>query len=354
MISYELAAFGQPLVRHEGLPLEPRGSEVLLRVAACGVCHSDVHLHDGYFDLGNGRRLDLAKGRQLPLILGHEIAGEVVACGPDAVGTAVGDRRVVYPWIGCGACVVCAHGDEHQCRSPQQLGVNTSGGFADYALVPHPRYLFDYGPVKASLAATYACSGLTAYSALRKVLQPDDAPRSLLIVGLGGVGLAAVSLAQTVGPFEIVGADIHDARLAVARERGVAETVNAQAPDASNIVKRCTGGGVDAAIDFVGSEQSASFAVGALAVGGTLVVVGLFGGALTMSLPLLPLKQLSIRGSYVGSMQEMAALMSLARSEQGPALPLTERPLAEAQQSIDDLRAGRIMGRVVLRPNAMK
>lgn len=350
MISYPLVAFGQPLVRREGPLPEPRGSEILLRVAACGVCHSDVHLTDGYFDLGNGRRIDLAKGRELPLILGHEIAGEVVACGSDAVGIAVGDRRVVYPWVGCGVCAVCMHGDEHQCTRPQQLGVNLSGGFADHALVPHPRYLFDYGSASASLAATYACSGLTAYSALRKVAPPDDAPRSLLLVGLGGVGLAAVSLAKAVGPFEIVGADIDDVRLTVARERGVAETVNTQAPDAEKIVKRRTGGGVAAAIDFVGSRQSASFAVGSLAVGGTLVVVGLFGGALNMPLPLLPLKQLSIRGSYVGSLQEMAALMLLVRSGHVPALPVTERLLTEAQQSLDDLRAGRVVGRVVLRP----
>lgn len=350
MISYPLAAFGQPLVRREGALPEPRGSEVLLRVFACGVCHSDLHMHDGYFDLGNGRRIDLAKGRELPLILGHEIAGEVVAYGSDAVGIAVGDRRVVYPWVGCGVCALCARGDEHQCARPQQLGVNVSGGFADHVLVPHPRYLFDYGSVSTSLAATYACSGLTAYSALRKVAPSDDAPRSLLLVGLGGVGLAAVSLAQAVGSFEIVGADVDDARLTVARECGVTETVNAQVPDAEKIVKRWTGGGVAAAVDFVGSERSASFAFNSLAVGGTLVVVGLFGGALNIPLPLLPLKQLSICGSYVGSLQEMSALMLLVRSGQVAALPVTERPLTEVQQSFDDLRAGRVVGRVVLRP----
>ncbi len=350
MTVYELTAFGQPLARRESTPPEPRGSEVLLRVDACGVCHSDVHLYDGYFDLGNSRRLDLARGRELPLTLGHEIAGEVMACGPEAVDAAVGDSRVVYPWHGCGACAVCARGDEHQCGTPQQLGVNASGGFADHVLVPHPRYLFDYGPADPSLAATYACSGLTAYGALRKVAPSDGATKSLLIVGLGGLGLAAVSLAPSVGPFEIIGADIDDARLQVARERGVVETVNTQAPDAAKQVKRRTGGGVAAAIDFVGSEQSASFAVSALALGGTLVVVGLFGGSLALSLPLLPLKQLSIRGSYVGSLPEMAALMALVRSGQVPPLPVTQRPLAEAQQSLDDLRGGRVVGRVVLRP----
>ena len=108
--------------------------------------------------------------------------------------------------------------------------------------------------------------------------------------------------------------------------------------------------GAAAAIDFVGSAQSAAFALGALAPGGTLVVVGLFGGALKLSLPLLPLKQLTLRGSYVGSLAEMAELMTLARGGAVAPLPIDERPLAEAQSALDDLRAGAVLGRVVLRP----
>ena len=104
-----------------------------------------------------------------------------------------------------------------------------------------------------------------------------------------------------------------------------------------------------AAIDFVGSEQSAAFALGALALGGTLIMVGLFGGALKLSLPLLPLKHMTIRGSYVGSPAEMAALLVLGRSGSVPELPIDERPLAAAQGALDDLRAGRVLGRVVLR-----
>ena len=350
MHSCQLTGYGAPLARIEAARPEPSGDEVLLAVEACGVCHSDLHLADGYFDLGDARRLDLTGGRELPFTLGHEIAGVVVACGPAAAGVAVGDRRVVYPWIGCGACPTCDAGEEHLCAASRALGVTRPGGFADHVLVPHARYLFDPGPVAASAAATCACSGLTAYGALRKVAARRAPTPHLLVVGLGGVGLAALSLARSVVAAELIAADIDAAKLDAAAARGAAGTVDAAAPDAVKQVRRSTGGGAAAAIDFVGSAQSATFALGALAPGGTLIVVGLFGGALKLSVPLLPLKQLTIRGSYVGSPSEMAELMALARGGAVPPVPIDERPLAAAQSALDDLRAGAVLGRVVLRP----
>ena len=349
MLSYQVTAYGSRLERREAALPEPSGEEVLLRVGACGVCHSDVHLWEGAFDLGGGKRLDLTPGRDLPHTLGHEIAGEVVAIGPEAAGVAAGDRCVVYPWLGCGACPRCAAGDEHLCPTGRPVGVGRAGGFADHVLLPHPRCLFDYAPLDEAPAATYACSGLTAYGALRKASPAASAGGELLIVGLGGVGMAALGLAPRVVDAPVLCADVDPARLEVARTRGAAGTFDAAASDAVKQVRRRTGGGVAAAIDFVGSERSAAFAFGALAAGGTLIVVGLFGGALQLPLPLLPLKQVTIRGSYVGSPAEMSELLALGRSGSVPELPLDERPLAAAQAALDDLRAGRVIGRVVLR-----
>ncbi len=348
MLSYQVAEYGRRLERTEAALPEPRGEEVLLRVGACGVCHSDIHLWEGAFDLGDGKRLDLTQGRDLPHTLGHEIAGQVVAAGPEAAGVAEGDRRVVYPWLGCGDCPRCAAGDEHLCAAGQPVGVGRAGGFADHVLLPHPRCLFEYAPLGEAVAATYACSGLTAYGALRKAAA-GAASGERLIVGLGGVGMAAVGLASAVAEGRVLCADVDAARLEVARTRGAAETVDAAAPDAARQVRRRTGGGVAAAIDFVGSERSAAFALGTLAPGGTLIVVGLFGGALRVSLPLLPLKHLTIRGSYVGSPAEMGELLALGRAGSIPDLPIDERPLSAAQAALDDLRAGRVIGRVVLR-----
>ena len=349
MLSYQVTAYGSRLERREAALPEPSGEEVLLRVGACGVCHSDVHLWEGAFDLGGGKRLDLTQGRDLPHTLGHEIAGQVVAAGPEATGVAVGDRRVVYPWLGCGACPRCDAGDEHLCATGRPVGVGRAGGFADHVSLPHPRCLFDYAPLGEALAATYACSGLTAYGALRKASAASAAGGELLIVGLGGVGMAALGLASSVVDAPVLCADIDPARLEVAGGRGAAAAFDAGAADAVKQIRRRTGGGVGAAIDFVGSERSAALAFGALAPGGTLVVVGLFGGALKLPLPLLPLKHVTIRGSYVGSPAEMAELLALGRSGVVPELPIDERPLAAAQAALDDLRAGRVIGRVVLR-----
>ena len=350
MLSYRVTAYGRPLERSEAPLPEPSGEEVLLRVGACGVCHSDIHLWEGAFDLGGGKRLDLTSGRDLPHTLGHEVAGEVVAIGPEATGVAVGDRRVVYPWLGCGACPRCEEGDEHLCPTGRPVGVGRAGGFSDHVLLPHPRCLFEYAPLDEALAATYACSGLTAYGALRKAAGAGAVGGALLVVGLGGVGMAALGLAPSVVDAPVICADVDPARLEVAAKRGAAATVDTAAPDAVEQVRQHTGGGAAAAIDFVGSERSAAFAFRALAPGGTLVVVGLFGGALNLALPLLPLRQVTIRGSYVGSPAEMAELLALGRAGSVHPLPIDERPFAAAQAALDDLRAGRVLGRIVLRP----
>ena len=209
----------QPLVV-EDLELDaPHEHEVLVKLTASGVCHSDLHLRDGFFNLGEGKRLDLSKGRELPLTLGHEIAGTVVALGPAAGGVEVGARRVVYPWIGCGGCPTCQAGQEHLCARSRALGVTRPGGFSDHVLVPHPRYLFDFGDRPVTLACTYACSGLTAYGAVRKVLSRVEG-QPLVIIGLGGVGFAALRLAQAVTTASIIAVDVDRETLQAAAETG--------------------------------------------------------------------------------------------------------------------------------------
>jgi len=348
MISYQLTRYGQPLERTESARPDPVGAEVLLQVEACGVCHSDLHLRDGFFNMGNGKQLDLSKGRELPLTLGHEIAGTVVARGHDAGGVAIGARRVVYPWIGCGACPSCAAGQEHLCPRSQALGVTRHGGFSDHVLVPHPRYLFDFGDRPATLACTYACSGLTAYGAVRKVLSRVEG-RPLVIIGLGGVGFAALRLAQAVTAASIIAVDVDEATLQAAAETGAA-VVDARADDVAKQIRRLTDGGAPAAIDFVGAESSATLGLATLTTGGLLVIVGLFGGQLRTALPLLPLRSLTIQGSYVGSPEEMRELMELVDTGKVSPIPVRPRPLGDAQTVLNDLRDGRAVGRMVLTP----
>lgn len=350
MESYQIIEWGAPLERREYPNPEPQGTEVLLRVDACGVCHSDLHIWDGYFDLGDGNKITLAdRGVQLPFTMGHEIIGEVAAVGPEADGVSVGDKRIAYPWIGCGECAACKRDEELLCMTPRTLGTRRHGGYADQVIVPHPRYLVDYEGVPTELACTYACSGLTAYSALRKAahLNEDD---YLLIIGAGGVGLNAVHFAPAVVKGKVIVADVDGTKLGAARQAGAAETIDNSQPEAVANIMEMTGGGAAAAIDFVGMPATGKFGIDALRKGGTLVSVGLYGGSLPLPTVMLPLKMLNIHGSYVGTLDEMHELMALVKDGRVPPLPIEVRPLDQANSALNDLRSGKVLGRVVLKP----
>ena len=348
MLSYQVETFGRPLAQVLRDTPQPSGSEVLVRVGSCGVCHSDVHLHDGYFDLGGDARLDMSRAVKPPRTLGHEIAGTVVAVGPDAQGVQVGDQRVVFPWIGCGKCALCAAGDEHLCNAPQALGIHRDGGFADHVLVPHAKYLLDYGSLAQEQACTYACSGLTAYGALKKAgpIGPGD---TLVIIGAGGVGLSGIRLARQMFGVAPVVVEIDQSKWDIAREAGAGELVDPSADGAQKALLKATGGAA-AVVDFVGAGASFSFGFGALRKGGKLVCVGLMGGSTPIVPAMVAMKAVSVIGSYVGSLAEMHELMALARSGTLPDMPVTPLPLAQATQALDELRAGRVRGRVILKP----
>jgi D-arabinose 1-dehydrogenase-like Zn-dependent alcohol dehydrogenase len=349
MQSYVVETFGKPLAQALRDTPTPTGTQVILRVGSCGVCHSDVHLHDGYFDLGQGNKMDLTRAMNLPRAMGHEIAGTVVAVGPDAQGVAVGDQRVVYPWLGCGSCTVCLAGEEQICAKPRALGIQQDGGFADHVVVPHAKYLVDYGDLPEEQACTYACSGLTGYGALKKVgtLGQDD---PLLIIGAGGVGLSGIRLAAQMFARPPIVAELDKSKWDVARAAGAGELIDPSAAGAGRELFQATGGGVAAVVDFVGASSSFEFGYNALRKGGTLVVVGLFGGSVSFSPTNLVMRAVNVRSSYVGSLADMNELMAIARAGKLPPLPLTSQPLAQATQALDDLRAGRIKGRTILKP----
>jgi alcohol dehydrogenase/propanol-preferring alcohol dehydrogenase len=349
MLSYRLDTFAAPLSAHRTEPPAPKGREVVVEISACGLCHSDLHLHDGQFDLGDGARIDATRIVNPPRTLGHEIVGTVSAIGPDATGVRIGDKRVVYPWIGCGTCVVCQAGEEHLCNAPQALGVHRDGGFATKVLVPDARYLVEYAPLPAEQACTYACSGLTAYSALKKLL-PFPPGGKLLVIGAGGVGLSGIRLAKALRlPAPIV-AEVDRAKWDVAKAAGAADCVDPAADGAARALMKATGGGIHGAIDFVGAGASFTFGFNVLAKGGTLVSVGLFGGSTRIAPAMLAMKAVTIVGSYVGSLAEMRELMAIARAGTLPELPIATRPLGEINAALDDLRRGRVRGRVVMLP----
>ncbi|MSP67513.1 MAG: zinc-binding dehydrogenase [Alphaproteobacteria bacterium] len=349
MRSYQLTRWGHDLEAREVPTPAPKGAEVLVRITACGLCHSDLHLRQGYFDWGGGRRVTLEeRGMRLPLTLGHEIVGAVAALGADAAGVRVGDARVVFPWIGCGACDLCQR-DELLCRKPRHLGARTDGGYAEYVLVPHARYLFDYGRVPMALACTYACSGLTAYHALKKVgsLRGDDC---LVLIGAGGVGLSGLLIAPSVTPARVIVADKDPKKRQVALESGAHAVIDNTLPGAIQRIQELTAGGAAAAIDFVGAPATTEFGLGALRRGGTHVIVGLYGSSIDLPLPMLPHRLLDVRGANVGTLTEMQELMALVRAGRVPPMPVTTRPMAQVNAALADLEAGKVVGRCVLTP----
>jgi alcohol dehydrogenase, propanol-preferring len=351
MLSYEVVEFGEPLAAAERPNPAPQGTEVLLRTLATGVCHSDLHIWDGYYELGGGKRFALKeRGLVPPITLGHEIAGEVVAVGPEAEGARPGDRRVIYPWIGCGTCAVCQRGDEHLCNRPRSLGIYRPGGFADHVMVPHARYLLPLGRLTPAEAAPFACSGLTAFSALGRVGAAVYQSEPILVIGAGGLGLMSLQLLKALGGKGAIVADIDPKKRQAALDAGALAAIDAGAADAVKQAMAAAKPAPAAAIDFVGSSASARLGIDAVVRGGKYVIVGLFGGDITLSLPFLPIRALTIQGSFVGSPAEFRALLALVEKGAVGSVPLTERPLGDAEAALRDLKAGRIVGRAVLTP----
>ena len=357
MKSMRLVSEGQPL-REMKIETPRVGSHsVLVKVDSAGVCHSDIHLISGSYDLGDGKKLSSTRGGAvLPLTPGHEIAGTVEELGSEAEAPErlkKGDHVVVYPWIGCGTCRKCLSGKENLCEgTPAFLGFSRDGGYAEGVLVPDARYLVKADGLDPSQSATLACSGLTAFSAVKRCgLRSDDL---LLIIGAGGLGTAAVQIAKKVTGARIAVADIDDSKLQLATDLGADHVFNTAKLDAKNLVSEIRaanqGRGADAVADFVGRPERASLGIRALGHESRLVLVGLMGGSLNVPLPMLPLLGTQVVGNFTGAPADLLELVDLAkRGVIAPVVTETYR-LEEANDALAKLQRGEVRGRAVLKP----
>ncbi|WP_236792272.1 alcohol dehydrogenase [Amycolatopsis sp. GM8] len=351
MKAFAVVTADDPTITEIELPdVAPEAGEVVLRVLHSGVCHTDVHLRLGYYDLGSAGRMRLVeRGFSYPLVPGHEIVGEVVAAGPDARGVAIGDVRLVYPWIGCGACHRCAAGDDNLCLRGRVLGVNKHGGYAETVRVPDAKYLVELGGLDPASAAPLACSGLTAMAAANKVLPlPPDTP--VVVIGAGGVGLNVVAVLAARGHAAICAADVNPDNLALAKELGATSTVLLGGDDDIAAVTGATGGPVEAVIDLVNSSSTAQLGIGLLTKAGLLVQVGLFGGEFTVPTPLMPLRALRLEGAFTGTLAELRDVVELAADGRLRAAPVLPGVLDRdgVSDSLDRLANGGVPGRIVL------
>jgi len=328
---------------------EPKGTEILLETTYCGVCHSDLHIWEGRYDLGGGKVMNLVdRGLTLPIAMGHEIVGRVVKLGPDASGVKPGDIRIVFPWVGCGTCAACLAEEDNMCLTPKSLGVYQHGGYATHVVAPHARHLVDPGSLDPAVAATYACSGITVFSAVKKVMPlPPDEP--IVVVGAGGLGLNAIAVLKALKHRNIVVVDINADKRAAAEKAGATKTVDGSGEGVTKRIIAACGAQPIAIIDLVNGTSSARFAFDALRKGGKLVQVGLFGGELSLPLPLMAIRALTVQGSYVGNPKELRELVALAQKGDLQPLPVATVPQREANAALMRLRDGKVTGRLVLK-----
>lgn len=352
MEAYAIVEHGRPLEKVSRPTPVPVGREVLVAVTHSGICHSDLHVIEGHYDLGSRGPLELGKrGLTLPLIPGHEVVGKVVSWGPDAdgEGLAVGDVKLVFPWVGCGECARCRADEQNLCLSTRPMGLATDGGYGTHVLVSDPKYLLDIDGLDPAVAATYACSGVTVYGAIRK-LMPLDHDETVIVIGAGGLGLNAISLLRALGHEKICAVDTGASKLDAAIAQGAASVVLADGDSASTVAKisAACSGRVFSIIDTVNAGPTAEFAFDALSKGGKLIQVGLFGGELKLPLPLMPAKSATLQGSYVGGLAELREVVSLAKRGLMPEIPVTARSLDDVNDALGDLRDGRVIGRMVI------
>jgi len=352
--SMAVVDFGKPLevLETEVPPLQ--GTEVLVRNTYAGMCHSDLHLWEG--EIGGFK-----VGGKPPFVVGHEFEGEVVAVGPDVKDKSIiGKNFACYPWLGCDeksqACAYCKPGIFNLCDKPDTQrfvdGKSMYGGYASHVVMPDPKYLIDYeGALPEGLGGAYMCSGLTAFSALKKVGTPPNGGGDVLILGLGGLGFQGLHFSTAMFGSPPMAADIKpEAREAAA---GYGATVF-DSSDAASIaaIKEASGGGVFAVVDFVGSTETYNYARSCIRKGGQVIVVGLFGGNLdgaNANLAMYAIQSVGMHGSMTGSFPEVQEMMQLLRDKDVPPIPHRFISIHDVNQGMLDLQAGQVTGRTILK-----
>jgi propanol-preferring alcohol dehydrogenase len=287
-----------------------------------------------------------------PVTPGHEIAGTIESMGEEAEGRFVKDDKVlVYPWIGEGTCPACRIGEENLCDKPRSLGIYNDGGYSDHVLIPSYRYLVKIeDDLDINEAATLSCSALTAYNAVKNArLRPDD---NVVIVGAGGLGLMAMQLAKAIAGAKIIAIDLEDDKLKVARKDGHADNIiNSKKEDPVKTVMELTDKiGADAVIDFVNGSKTVETDMQILRRRAKLVLVGLYGGELKLSLVTMPTRAYKIIGSYTGSLNDLDELVSLAKRKIIKPVVSDKFKLDQATEALSKLKDGKIMGRGVITP----
>jgi propanol-preferring alcohol dehydrogenase len=331
-------AFGEPLRIEDVAIPDPGPGEVLVKIEASGVCHTDLHAVDG----------DWPVKPILPLIPGHEGTGYVAALGAGVTDLKVGDA-VGVPWLhdACGRCEYCQTGWETLCEAQHNSGYNVNGTYADYAIAnagfvgrlpPNPDF---------AALAPILCAGVTTYKGLKET---EARPGQWVVIsGVGGLGHVAIQYAKAMG-LHVVAMDVAEDKLALARDLGAALAVDATDPAAVAAVLSATGGGAHGVLVTAVSPAAFTQAVACVRRRGTVVLVGLPPGAFAIPIFDVVLKRITLRGSIVGARRDLAEALAFAAEGRVKAQVSVE-PLSAVNAVLDRLRQGHVEGRIVLRPD---
>jgi propanol-preferring alcohol dehydrogenase len=330
--------FKKPLVIEEVARPTLGLDKVLIEVEACGVCHSDLHVADGDWK-------QFAGIVKKPLILGHEIVGRVVEKGATVHDLQLGDR-VGVPWVHwtCGDCEFCRGGNENLCVKQAITGVTVDGGYAEFVSAPASHAMKIPPNLLSNEVAPLFCAGVTVYRALKHA--KIGAGQRLAVFGVGGLGHIAVQIGRSLGA-EVTAIDISAEKLAQAKSLGASHTLNAMSSD---VVKELRGkGGVHVAIVTSAAKAAYDVAFYCLRPTGTLLVVGLPAENICFPPIMMAAGEVRIQATAVGTRDDLREVLAMAAAGK-VRCQVTSRPLAQANEVLEDLRHGRIAGRVVLTP----
>lgn len=344
MRAARIHAYGAGLVVEDVPTPEPGPGQILVRVEGAGFCHSDIHVIDG----------DVPILPRMPLILGHENAGIVAALGSGVTGVREGDAVAVFGGWGCGRCDYCVTGHEQLCETPQWAGLsNHDGGYAEYLLVPHERYLVKLSTLSPVVAAPLTDAALTPYRAIRKALPLLDPDHYALVIGLGGLGQYGLKLLKLLSGCPVIVVDVHDQKLRLARELGAAHTLNGNDPEVAAHIRDLTAGhGVNASFDFVGTDATLALAVGATRSLGKVSQIGLAGGAARMKVLENTRFEVLFEATLWGTIKELREVIALAEAGVLTSIPIERAPLEQINDVYARLKRGDIQGRAVITPGA--
>jgi alcohol dehydrogenase, propanol-preferring len=345
MQAYRMVAWKTSPQYEEVPDPEPGPGQVLVKIGAAGICHSDLHvIHE--FDEG-------VFNAKLPFTLGHENAGWVAALGPGAAGFEIGQPVAVYGPLGCGTCAHCQSGDENICDRLAELpgagwGLGVDGGMAPYMVVDSVRQLAPLGDLDPVLAAPLTDAAVTPYRAIKRS-QRNLGPGSVaVVIGVGGLGHLAVQILRAVSPATVVAVDSKPEALALASSLGAHHTVAAGADAAGAVLDLTKGVGADLTLDLVGGEQTLGLALAVARAGSRIVLVGAAGGSIPYSMWATKF-EVEVSTSIWGSITDLRDVIALAQN--GLLEPrVATYPFDKIPDAFAALEGGTLEGRAVIVP----